>query len=66
MAKYPRVKVRLSEMDGNIFFIGGKVGAALAKAGVARPEISQFYEELQATPSYDAALRKVMEWVVVS
>ncbi len=63
--KYPDVTVELTGQDGNMFMIGGRVGAALRRSGVPREEITAFHEALYAQPSYDAALSFVMQTVQV-
>ena len=64
--KYPDIHVQLSGEDGNIFFIGGRVGRAMRKTDIDPSEIDAFYEELHNAPSYDHALRVVKAWVDTS
>ena len=66
MPKYPDIEVQLSGEDGNIFFIGGRVGKAMRRAGVESSEIEVFYDELKNAPSYTRALKIVTEWVDTS
>jgi hypothetical protein len=61
--RHPEVTVQLTGTNGNVFALTGAVGHAMKRAGVDRAEIQQFYEEVQASQSYDEALRVMMRWV---
>jgi hypothetical protein len=61
--RYPGVFVQLSDEDGNIFFIGGRVRRALKEAGVPHAEIDAWCDELHQTASYQEALQFVMSSV---
>lgn len=65
MAKFD-VEVQLTGLDGNIFFIMGRVQRELRRAGATQEEISQFQSEVTDTDSYHAALGVVMQWVEVA
>lgn len=58
-----RPVVKLIGMDGNAFFILGKVKKALLKAGMKK-EADEFIEKATAG-DYDNLLRVVMEYVDV-
>lgn len=59
---YPEVIVKLTDDDGNAFYILGKVMKALRSAGVEKQEVDLFYQ--QATSGdYDNLLQTVMKWV---
>jgi hypothetical protein len=60
--KYPDVKVQLVGEDGNAFFILGKVGKALRRAGVPDDEVKQFFDEAKSG-DYDHLLQTCMKWV---
>jgi hypothetical protein len=61
--KYPKVKVQLSGLDGNAFFIIGRVRSAMKAAGIASDEIEAMAREAVESPSYDALLQYVMRTV---
>lgn len=63
--KYPKVKVALTGEDGNSFFIIGRVGKALRRAGVSSEEIEKFRNEA-TSGDYDNVLRTAMAWVSTS
>lgn len=63
--KYPAVKVRLSDSDGNAFTILGKVSREMKKAKVPQEEIDAFMEEAMSGDN-DKLLRTCMKWVDVS
>lgn len=63
--KYPDVHVQLTEGDGNIFLIIGKVSTALRRAGHS-DAVTEFVGAVTDSDSYDAALQTVMSWVEVS
>jgi len=58
-------KCELTETDGNVFALAGRVGSALKRAGQA-DKAKEFYEKLPNCGSYDEALRLMMEYVDVS
>lgn len=61
---YPEVIVKLTDDDGNAFYILGKVMKALRSAGVDKQEVDLFYK--QATSGdYDNLLQAVMKWVTI-
>lgn len=62
--KYPNIKVQLTGEDGNAFFILGKVGKALKRAGLPQAEVDAFYSEAKAG-DYDHLLGTAMRWVEV-
>lgn len=51
-----------AEINGNIFVIGGTAGRGLRRTGHTPEEVKRFYRAIQATGSYDEALRTVMDW----
>lgn len=56
--------VQLSEEDGNVFAIMGRVSKALKRAG--QPEkAKEFVDKARKSESYDAVLRLCMEYVEV-
>ena len=58
-------KCKLTSTDGNVFALGGKVSAALKKAG--QPDkAKEFTEKLFGCGSYGEALQLIMEYVEVS
>ena len=63
--KYPNIKVKLSNTDGNAFALMGKVSGAMRKAGVPKTEIDQMLEEATAG-DYNHLLSTLCEWVNVS
>lgn len=65
--KYPDITVQLSLSgeEGNAFWILGRVGRALRRAGISDTEIKEFYKEATEQPSYDALLQFVMRTVDV-
>lgn len=63
--KYPNVKVKLSDEDGNAFVIIGRVRRALNRANVAPDEVEKFSEEAMSG-DYDHLLQTAMRWVDVS
>jgi hypothetical protein len=54
-------RVALVGEDGNAFFILGRCGKALERAGYPQDEVDRFYKEAQ-NGDYDNLLRVVMEW----
>ena len=65
VTKYPNVKVKLSEKDGNAFLILGAVQNALKRAGVSKEEQKSYFVEATAG-DYDHLLQVTMRWVSVS
>jgi hypothetical protein len=63
--KYPDIEVPLTGQDGNGFFIIGRVGMALRKAGVDQAEVTEFRKEAMSG-DYDHLLQTCMRWVSVS
>ena len=63
--KYPKIKVKLVESDGNAFAILGRVKQALRKGGVANEEINKFLHEAM-DGDYNHLLQTCMAWVEVS
>jgi hypothetical protein len=63
--KYPDAEVRLSDRDGNIGSIMGRVNRALRDVGVSSEEQNLFRSQIFGAESYDDALRIVMRWVSV-
>jgi hypothetical protein len=61
--KHSEVTVPLSDQDGNIFFIIGRVSKAMRRADISSEEREQFAAEVMNTRSYDEALEVVMRWV---
>jgi len=53
--------VKLIGEDGNAFFILGRCGKALKRAGYPQEEVGRFYKEAESG-DYDNLLRVVMEW----
>ncbi len=62
--KFPHVTVKLSDEDGNAFFILARVKRALDRAGVTAAECQHFIEDA-TSGDYNHLLRVVMEWVEV-
>lgn len=62
--RYPDVKVRLVDEDGNAYFILGKVRNALRKAKVPEKEVDNFMVEA-TSGDYDNLLNTCMSWVDV-
>ena len=56
--------VQLTGEDGNVFFIIGRVGKALKRAGQS-DKAEEFYKRVKETKSYDEALQLCMEYVEV-
>jgi hypothetical protein len=65
MAKYPKIKVRLTGNDGNAFAVMGKVKTALRKAKVPNEEIDLYLKE-SMSGDYNNLLATAMNWVEVS
>jgi hypothetical protein len=64
LPKYPAITVQLSDVDGNIFYILGKVTKAMRRAGLSDARIKQFSNEARSG-DYDHALQTCMKWVNV-
>ena len=64
MGKVKKPKCKLSETDGNVFFMAAKVNAALEKAGM-KDKINEFSGKLFKCESYDAAIRLMSEYVEI-
>lgn len=62
--KYPNIKVELIGMDGNAFFLIGKVMRALRMNGVSDEEQKEFQKEV-TSGDYDNVLGTIMRWVDV-
>jgi hypothetical protein len=62
--KYPKIHVKLTSTDGNVFGIIGKVQLALKGAGL-KNEAKQFAHDAMELKSYDEVLRMCMETVDV-
>jgi len=60
--KYPKIRVRLSDEDGNVFSIIGRVLRAMRHHSVPAEEIEKFREEAKSG-DYDHALQTGMRWV---
>lgn len=60
--KFPEIHVQLSGEDGNAFFIMGRVGAALRRAGIPKETINEFYDDAKSG-DYDHLLQTCMRWV---
>jgi hypothetical protein len=63
--RFPDVRVKLVEEDGNVFAIIGRVCRALRQGGANDADIEAFTAEIQAAGSYDGALVVIMRWVDV-
>ena len=63
--KYPDIEVQLSDRDGNVFAIIGRVRLALRRTGVHPDDIEAFTNECDKG-NYDHALQTVMRTVIVS
>ena len=58
------IRVRLTGEDGNIFFILGRVREALRRGG--HPElVDEVTAAVTSSRSYEEALTRIMEYVVV-
>lgn len=63
--KYPHVHVQLTNEDGNVFALIGKVSKALKRAG-EREGAAEFTEAAMKAGSYDEVLQLCMRTVEVS
>lgn len=61
---YPNVTVKLTDDDGNAFYILGKVMKALREVGLDKQEVDLFYKDA-TSGDYDHLLQTVMRWVNV-
>lgn len=61
---YPNVTVKLTDDDGNAFYILGKVMKAMREAGLEKQDIDLFYKDA-TSGDYDHLLQTVMRWVTV-
>ncbi|MCI0564543.1 MAG: hypothetical protein MN733_39250 [Nitrososphaera sp.] len=62
--RHPEIKVKLTGIDGNAFFILGTVNRALVKAGISKSERNLFMAEATAGDYYHM-LATCMSWVNV-
>ena len=62
--RFPYIKVRLSDRDGNAFAILGAVSSAMRKAGCEDNEIAEYMSSATAG-DYDHLLQTTMRWVEV-
>ena len=60
---YPDLEVELSNRDGNIFAIIGRICNVMKRNGVKKNEINKFIGEVTSCSSYDKALSICNEWV---
>ena len=63
--KFPDVHVRLSEEDGNAFFIIGRVTTAMKRGGIPAADISTYRDEAMGG-DYDHLLQVTMRTVAVA
>ncbi|KKL81315.1 hypothetical protein LCGC14_1996010 [marine sediment metagenome] len=63
--RYPEITVPMSDEDGNVFAIMGRVTKALRRADVDDDTIAEFTAEA-SSGDYDHALQTVMAWVETS
>jgi hypothetical protein len=63
---FPDVHVKLTGTDGNMFFIIGRVTAALKKAGKLQAVVDLYVEEVTSAGSYEEALQITMATVSVT
>jgi len=61
---YPNITVKLTDDDGNAFYILGKVMKAMREAGLEKQDIDLFYKDA-TSGDYDHLLQTVMRWVKV-
>lgn len=61
MPKYPHIKVKLSESDGNAFAILGLCLSAAKAAGLSKDKIDAFRSEAMMK-DYDHLLGTAMRW----
>jgi len=60
-----RPTVKLIGEDGNVFYILGKVRAALKSAEYSKDAISEFTKQATSGSDYDTVLQTCMIWVDV-
>lgn len=60
--RYPHVRVKMSEPDGNLFCVLDRVDAALKATGVSAVEIQQFLTEARQG-DYERLLATCRQWV---
>ena len=63
--KYPKVKVRLTGQDGNVYNILGLVAGAMRKAKVPENEVKEFIREA-CSGDYAHTLMTCDDWVTIS
>lgn len=63
--KYPKIKVKLTGIDGNALSLVGAVRRALRSAGVSSEEIEQFVDDA-LSGDYGHVIQTCMKWVSVS
>lgn len=63
--KYPKVHVKLTGQDGNAFFILGRVGQAMKRAGLTQAQVDEYHAEATAG-DYDHLLAVTMNYVSTS
>ena len=61
--KYPNIRIDLVGEEGNAFAIMGRVQRAMKRGGVPQEEIKAYFNEAQASESYNALLQVTMKWV---
>ena len=62
--KYPNIKVKLTEHDGNAFAVMGKITKALQRNGISREIQNDFFQEA-SSGDYDHLLQTAMKYVEV-
>ncbi len=62
--KFPEVTVKLSETNGNVFSILGKVKKAMERAGCSREDVKAFLDEA-TSGDYDHAIQTAVSTVNV-
>jgi hypothetical protein len=62
MPKFPEIKVKLVNEDGNAFAIMGRVTSAMRRAGLQKEDIDTYRKDA-TTGNYDHLLRVTMETV---
>lgn len=62
---YPKIKCRLTNVNGNAFSIMGFVSRKLRKGKVPEEKIKEYVAE-STTGDYNHLLRTAMKWVSVS
>lgn len=63
--RHPEVGVKLTENDGNAFFIIGAVRRELKRAGVPTAEVEEFTTDA-TSGDYNHVLQTCFRWVTVS